>query len=192
MAFPWQVIRKAELGTGNIVEDMKLGVDLALAGYPANFCPEARFESDEAPTLQAAATRRTRWEHGHVFTLLTQAPRLLLAGCRKLRPRLWALALELAVPPLSLLFLALCLLMAICVAWWQAGGNALPVIILGTSGLLGMGTILAAWAVFGRQLLSLKILCLLPVYVLWKLPIYLKLLIAPQRNWVRTERTPAS
>ncbi len=192
MAFPWPIIRKAELGTGNIVEDMKLGVDLALAGYPSNFCPEARFESDEAPTLEAATTRRTRWEHGHVATLLAQTPRLLLAGCRRLQPRLFTLGLELAVPPLSLLFLVHTLLLTIWAAWWLAGGSALPLIVLSAAGLVGLGTVLAAWAVFGRQLLSLKILCLLPVYVLWKLPIYLKLLIAPQRNWIRTERKPAS
>src|SRR5688572_3435370 len=32
MAFPWQIIRDAPLASGNIVEDMQLGLDLAVAG----------------------------------------------------------------------------------------------------------------------------------------------------------------
>jgi cellulose synthase/poly-beta-1,6-N-acetylglucosamine synthase-like glycosyltransferase len=192
MAFPWGVIRKADLGTGNIVEDMKLGIDLALAGHPARFCPEARFVSDDAPTLDAAAKRRTRWEHGHVATILTQAPRLLAGALRSGKVSLVALALELAVPPLSLLFFIQAFLGAACLLSWQLGGSALPALIWASGGGIAVVTILTAWAIFGRRLISPKFLCLLPVYVLWKAPIYLKLMVAPQRNWVRTERKRAS
>jgi hypothetical protein len=40
MAFPWDIIRSAELASGFIVEDLKLGLDLADAGHPPVFCPE--------------------------------------------------------------------------------------------------------------------------------------------------------
>jgi cellulose synthase/poly-beta-1,6-N-acetylglucosamine synthase-like glycosyltransferase len=192
MAFPWPVLRAAEFGTGNIVEDMQLGIDLALAGHPPRFCPAARFESDDAPTPEAAAKRRTRWEHGHVFTLLTQAPRLLTAGIVRGRPRLLALALELCVPPLSLLGFAAVALLGICALWNLGGGSSLPLFVLGFGMVAGVAAILCSWLKFGRGLLSPKILVLLPVYVLWKLPIYLRLLVAPQRNWVRTERHPGT
>jgi cellulose synthase/poly-beta-1,6-N-acetylglucosamine synthase-like glycosyltransferase len=191
MAFPWHVIWQANLGTGNIVEDMQLGIDLALAGYPARFCPEARFHSDDAPHEEATAKRRTRWEHGHVFTLLTQAPRLFMAGLIRLRPRLIALAMELAVPPLSLLLVVQLLFMIFFAVWWQAGRSELPVAIQTAAWLACTATIGVAWWRFGRALISPRTLLLLPVYVLWKLPIYLKLLRAPQRTWERTERKPA-
>jgi cellulose synthase/poly-beta-1,6-N-acetylglucosamine synthase-like glycosyltransferase len=192
MAFPWSALSKIDLGTGNIVEDMKLGIDLAIAGHPARFCPDARFESDDAPTLDATVKRRTRWEHGHVFTLLTQTPRLFAASITRCRPRLAALALELAVPPLSLLAMTQLVLWAVCAGWWWLGGSPLPVMVLTIALAVMIIAILLAWMKFGRNLLSLKILCLLPVYVLWKIPIYLKLVIAPQRRWVRTDRNPAS
>ncbi|MCE9529730.1 MAG: glycosyltransferase family 2 protein [Planctomycetes bacterium] len=188
MAFPWAVIRKAELGTGNIVEDMKLGIDLAIAGHPARFCPDARFDSSDAPNIEAAGKRRTRWEHGHMATLLSQVPRLLLAGLVRLKPRLLALACELAVPPLSLLFIGITVLVLICFAWNLSGGSPLPLWILGIGTIGGVLGILAVWGKFGRKLLSPKILFLLPIYVLWKVPIYLKLMIAPERKWIRTER----
>ena len=41
MAFPWALIRSVDLGSGQIVEDLKLGLDLAGAGYPPGFCPDA-------------------------------------------------------------------------------------------------------------------------------------------------------
>ena len=41
MAFPWPLLRDAVLADGNIVEDMQLGLDLAAAGRPPRFCPEA-------------------------------------------------------------------------------------------------------------------------------------------------------
>ena len=35
MAFPWKIISSANLGDGELVEDLQLGLDLALAGTPA-------------------------------------------------------------------------------------------------------------------------------------------------------------
>jgi len=189
MAFPWTIIRKVELGSGNIVEDMQLGIDLAISGHAPRFCPDARFESDDAPSVVATVARRTRWEHGHVFTAVSQAPRLVFSGIFQLRPRLIGLALELGVPPLSLLFIVEALLLAVCIIYWQAfDGSSIPALIL-TIGLgAGFLTIMTAWMKFGRRLISWKILCLLPVYILWKVPIYLKLVVMPQKKWVRTER----
>ena len=46
MAIPWAAIRRIDLATGNIVEDVKMGLDLAAAGYAPRYCPEARVESD--------------------------------------------------------------------------------------------------------------------------------------------------
>src|SRR5208283_3138044 len=63
MAFPWLLIRSAPLATGNIVEDMKLGLDLAVAGQPPKLCSEARVSGELPSVRRAAVTQRTRWEH---------------------------------------------------------------------------------------------------------------------------------
>ena len=92
MAFPWALLRGAALAHGNIVEDMQLGLDLAAAGCPPRFCPEARVRSEFPSSRKAAAGQRTRWEHGHLQTLLRQAPRLAAAAL--LRRRLDLLGLR--------------------------------------------------------------------------------------------------
>jgi cellulose synthase/poly-beta-1,6-N-acetylglucosamine synthase-like glycosyltransferase len=188
MAFPWGVLRGTRLASGNIVEDMQMGIDMALAGTPPRLCLEARVSSELPVGGAAAKKQRARWEHGHVRTMLTQAPRLLLASLRQMRCDLFGLGLELSVPPLSLLFLGAALVLAAALLSWYADGSPGPALLL-LGGIAGVGlSILAAWANFGREMLPLWALMLAPVYVLWKVPIYLALLVGRVSGWVRAER----
>jgi hypothetical protein len=45
-----------------------------------------------------------------------------------------------------------------------------------------------AWVNEGRSVLSAGALLQAPLYVLWKLPIYLKLLTGRRSGWARTRR----
>jgi cellulose synthase/poly-beta-1,6-N-acetylglucosamine synthase-like glycosyltransferase len=188
MAFPWPLLRAAALAHGDIVEDMRLGLDLAAAGRPPRFCLEARVRSELPAGRKAAAAQRTRWEHGHLRTLLTQAPRLLAAAVRLRRPDLIGLALELSVPPLSMLFLLWAAALAAVAGGWLLGGSGLPALALAGGGTAVVLAILAAWVRFGRGRLPLRSLLAAPLYVLGKAPLYAAFLLRPQRAWVRTER----
>jgi cellulose synthase/poly-beta-1,6-N-acetylglucosamine synthase-like glycosyltransferase len=188
MAFPWLVIRSADLANGHIVEDMKLGLDLTIAGYPPVFCPDATVIGCLPQHGRAAETQRTRWEHGHLQSILTYVPVLVKASLQKRRVDLLALALDLCVPPLSLLVVLWigCTLSSLVAAF--LGASWIPVGVLAIAGLVLMSAILAAWAKFGRVDLPLRELLAVPFYILWKVPLYLKFLIRPQKTWVRTER----
>jgi cellulose synthase/poly-beta-1,6-N-acetylglucosamine synthase-like glycosyltransferase len=184
MAFPWQVLCQAPLASGNIVEDMQLGLDLACAGHPPQLCLTARVDG-VLPSGRAAAFRqRTRWEHGHMLTLLTQAPRLLASAVRRGRPDLLGLALEVSVPPLSVLGLLYVVMASLCFVV----RSPLPGLLLGCGGLVAGVAILAAWLRFGRSCLPFTSLLAAPFYILAKIPIYLFFLLRPQRAWVRTQR----
>lgn len=61
MAFPWQLLQRMPLATSNIVEDMKLGLDLACAGHPLQLCPQALITSELPASSQAARKQRSRW-----------------------------------------------------------------------------------------------------------------------------------
>ena len=39
MAFPWLIIRSVSIATRNIVEDMQMSLELAIAEPPTLFCP---------------------------------------------------------------------------------------------------------------------------------------------------------
>jgi len=187
MAFPWSVIRQAPLASGNIVEDMQLGLDLAITGYPTLFCRDTKVIGILPHQETAAKGQRIRWEHGHLQTLLKQVPRLIKASLVQLRFDLLALALELSIPPLSLLvtiWVAATGLALLAGIW---GAIGMPVILLAITGLMILVSVVGAWAKFGRTEVSALTLLSVPFYILWKIPLYLTFLVQRQTEWVRTD-----
>jgi cellulose synthase/poly-beta-1,6-N-acetylglucosamine synthase-like glycosyltransferase len=188
MAFPWELLHGAPLASGNIVEDMQLGLDLAIAGASPMFCGSARVRSELPATSGAATSQRTRWIHGHLTTLTTQAPRLFAAAARHGRLDLLGLALEVSVPPLSLLVLAGTVAAVALTVGWLLGGPALPALITISAGLWTALILLLAWARFGRTHLPVAGLLAIPRELFGRLSILSRFVTGPQGTWVRTER----
>ena len=189
MAFPWSLISGAALATDNLVEDMQLGMDLALAGHAPRFCPAARVTGRLPGKTAAAAVQRTRWEHGHLQTILRNVPRLVGQRLKQQRPGLIGLALDLAVPPLALLVILWGVVTVVAAALWMAGlAGMVPLGALAAIGGLLAASILAGWARFARHILPLRTLLSIPFYVVWKVPLYLAFLWKRQQVWIRTER----
>ncbi|MHB8814207.1 MAG: glycosyltransferase family 2 protein [Steroidobacteraceae bacterium] len=188
MAFPWTQIRGATLATGHIVEDLKLGLDLAAAGAAPVFCPDAEVTSSFPASDEGFKTQRTRWEHGYLSVLMQDAPSILRKAAVRGDPRLLAMGLDLSVPPLALLTLL------IAVVWGAAAGlylgvrAAAPFAIASVAASLLVVTVFAAWAAFGRSVLSLGDLLMAVAYALWKIPLYVRFLVARQIDWVRSKR----
>lgn len=188
MALPWSVIRKAYLASSNIVEDMQLGLDLAIAGHAPVFCLDAKVTGLLPQRKHAAKSQRTRWEHGHLETLLTQVPHILKASVHQKRFDLFAIALELCVPPLSLLVMIWAAALGGALIGGMLGTSLIPTVLLGIEGLLISISIIGSWANFGRANLPVLTLLVVPLYILWKIPLYLAFLVQPQTKWIRTER----
>lgn len=189
MAFPWSVLAAAPLASGNIVEDLQLGLDLALAGFPPLHCREAEVTSPLPEPGAAVVQQRTRWEHGHLQTLLRWGPRLVARGLVRGRIDLVALGLDLAVPPLSLLVLMLGVAGGLAAAGGWLGASWRPLVAVAI-GLMVLGLALgAAWWQYGRRFMPARSLLAIPFYVLGKLPIYLAFLRSRQRQWVSTTRS---
>ncbi|MBD0361482.1 MAG: glycosyltransferase family 2 protein [Coleofasciculus sp. C3-bin4] len=188
MAFPWSVIAHAPLANSNIVEDMQLAVDLAIAGHPSVFCEEAKVTGRLPQQKSAAKSQRVRWEHGHLKTLLTQVPQLIKASLGQRRFDLLAIALDLCIPPLSLLVMMWAAIMGGALLAGALGASWIPAIFLAIQGLLILISIIGAWAKFGRADLPARTLLAVPFYILWKIPLYFAFLVRPQTKWIRTER----
>ncbi len=188
MAFPWKALQSVELASGHIVEDMKLGIDLAIAGY----IPTLSLESEVVgilPDDEAAATsQRTRWEHGHLQVLTTYVPKLLGQAVHQKRLDLFTLAVDLAIPPLALWSLLGIALTAITGIAALLSIDSLPFQIQLIADIVLMSAILLAWSVWGREELSFSQLLAVPSYILWKIPLYLKAVVDPQKSWIRTKR----
>ena len=187
MAFPWDIIRSARLASGHIVEDMKLGVDLARAGRPPLFCPEALVLSRFPASADGRKTQRARWEHGHLAMILREGPRLLLEGLRG-KLGLLALALDMVVPPLALLALSIIVLVAFSAAHALLTFSLAPLVAAGVIALMFGAAIGLSWLRFGMGILSFRRLLLGLVYALCKVPLYFGFVVRRQVEWVRSKR----
>jgi cellulose synthase/poly-beta-1,6-N-acetylglucosamine synthase-like glycosyltransferase len=155
MALPWELIHTAPLASGHIVEDLRLGFDLAAAGAPPLFCPRALVTSVFPIHVQGAADQRARWEQGHVGVILHVAPRALWRSLVERRPGLAAMALDICGPPLAM-FVLLLVGQAVVDAIVFASGGARTPFWLGFAALaISMLAVLIAWMRFGRRVLSL-------------------------------------
>jgi cellulose synthase/poly-beta-1,6-N-acetylglucosamine synthase-like glycosyltransferase len=188
-AFPWAALETHSFDGGNIVEDMQLAIELALAGSPPSYCEDAVLFAALPDRPAAFVSQRRRWEHGHLRTLATQAPRLGLAFLRTGRIELAAMLIDLAVPPLSLVA-ALNLMLAIAglVAIGLGTGWA-PAAISGAALGLLAGAVGLAWWRFARDWMPFRFLLSVPLYVLAKLPLYASFVFRRESTWVRTARS---
>ena len=188
MAFPWDVIEKAPLASGHIVEDLQLGLDLAAAGTPPLFCPGALVTSVFPLTPAALATQRTRWEHGHLGVIAGMAPRLLWRAAKEGRGALAALVVDLCVPPLAALVMALCVVTIAAALLVVAGGPSAALFVAGAAFLLLVGSLSLAWRGFARHIVTWRELASAPSYVFGKVGIYARMFRRKQTDWVRTRR----
>jgi hypothetical protein len=167
---------------------MQLGLDLALANVAPLFCGEAQVTGRLPREDKIAYGQRTRWEHGHLRTIATQAPRLFKAGIVHRNLQAIAMAMELSVPPLALLTLALLTLGGgAAVAGWLGAGWLAAKLLLGGIAAVAI-CLLCAWARFGRGVVPVSALLAAPIYIAWKIPMYLAFLFRRQTEWNRTAR----
>jgi cellulose synthase/poly-beta-1,6-N-acetylglucosamine synthase-like glycosyltransferase len=187
-AFPWAALRARSFDGGNIVEDMQLGVDLALAGWPPSYCDDAALVAALPDHAAAFVSQRRRWEHGHLRTLTSQVPRLGLAFLKTGRIGLAAMLVDLSVPPLSLLVAINLALVLISVVAGLFGAGWMPAAVSAAAiGLLG-GSVGLAWWCFARAWMPFRFLLSVPLYVLTKLPLYASFLFRRESAWIRTAR----
>lgn len=188
MAFPWHLIRRAELASGHIVEDLMLGLDFAEAGHAPQFCPEATVTSTFPANTEGMRSQRTRWEHGHLSVLLREGPRRLMKSLATRNADLFTLVVDMCVPPLALLTLLVLSLCVVGSVLWGVTGVVLPWALAFLNLMLLAIAVLMAWIRFGRGILSLNNLAYAPFYALGKVPLYLRFLIKRQVEWVRSRR----
>jgi cellulose synthase/poly-beta-1,6-N-acetylglucosamine synthase-like glycosyltransferase len=189
MAFPTGLLLNRDLGNSRLAEDTALGIALASAGYPARFLSSARVHSRFPASEVGNQQQRERWEKGHLENIVDLVPRALVQSLRDGNVGLAALAIDMAIPPLSLLVLitAGCgVLAGIAVA---LGAPLLAVAIPLVSGLLlVLGTVLA-WLAIGRDVLSSRELLRLPLHAVRKFDFYRRIARGKGTSaWIRTDR----
>ena len=188
MALPWRVFAEADLGGSNIVEDLALGLELADRATAPTLVEGATVWS---PAASAGGTlvQRRRWEGGYLVTALRKAPSALLRSIAHADLRGVCAALDLSIPPLALLLVLNAIAFVLALAATLAGAAAWPLVVQVAVGIIAAIALWLAWAREGRTFASGATLLRMPLYVVWKLPMYLGLARSgAPKEWLRTGR----
>lgn len=188
MAFPWCALSKVSVASGEIVEDLRLGLDLARQKTPPLFCSDIAVESMFPVSAEGLNVQRTRWEHGHLTMMIKSAPDLTVNALRNRNFNLLAMVLDMMVPPLALLAMVVLAYLLVAIGWFYMTEKIFPLMLAVCIFLLFGLSVFGAWIKFGRHVISLLGLLYVPFYVLRKIPLYLKFMVNRQVEWVRSNR----
>lgn len=189
MIFPWDIIRSAPLSSGNLVEDLKLGLDLAVVGAAPHFYPFVIGTSDFPMSEKGTDTQRERWVKGHVEMILKAAPRLFIRAILDRNIELLALTLDLAVPPLSLLVLMLVGIFGTACLSSLISSSSAPLMVATGNLVVFAFAILLAWLKFGRDILPPRSFFPIGRLLLQRIRLYCQMILGKTAShWIRTDR----
>lgn len=188
MAFPWSLLSSVNIATGHIVEDMRLGIDFAIKGFPPIFFPDTKIYSFFPTTQHGIDQQRKRWEHGHISTIISEVPRLLWCSIRKRNLALFFIGLDILIPPVALL--AAISLLHTGISGLIYYFTTFPVALIVSMSVLSVFfvSIGVAWFRHGRSIISFRDLMYAVFYLAKKIPVYMQFLYARQTSWVRAKR----
>lgn len=187
MAFTTDVLVAVPYAAFSIVEDVEQGVRLAQAGHRVRYAGEAHVLGAMTTSEHASRSQRRRWEGGRFALARAHVPGLLARGPRD-RVAM-DIAMDLLVPPLSTLALAITLGTACSLALVLFEPSAALVLVPWlASGIAVAAYTLRGWQISETGWRGLSALAYAPVYVAWKMTLRLRRDKSPKGAWVRTAR----
>lgn len=184
MAFKTPTLLEMGWPARSIVEDLEISLMLLLSGKSVAYNGNAIVRSEMPQTAEQAETQRERWEGGRYQIIREYTPQLLAAYRNSGRWKYLDAWLDLALPPFTLMVLVV--LLSTACGWLLSTDLAL------TSGMLGIAAIAfycaSALIQTNAPAKVWKNLMAAPLFLLWKIPLSLKLLGNKQKQWNRTTR----
>jgi len=188
MCFSRDIISKYGWNATSIVEDLEYGIMLHLNGVRVHFASEAKIYAEIPATFRDAKIQRTRWDIGKFHIRNKYALKLLKRWILKKDISFLDSALELLIPPYSLL-LAVCFVLfgLFMLVSFDVRGllfylwlTIICSLILYT--LLGL--------IVGKAKLDIyRNLVYAPFFIIWRIVIVVKgLLVGNKGRWIKTQR----
>lgn len=192
MAFTTEALVRAPHQAHSVVEDLEYGIRLARAGIRVAYVSQAWVRGDMPANAAASQTQRDRWEGGRRMIRKSQGRALAREAIATGNPVLADLAVDLYVPPLGQLVMALTIGFAAATGTGLGGRRQRAVYVHGI-GLVGVVLHVGrAWKASGTGLGGMVDLARAPAYVAWKLIRRVQQTVGQREaipsNWVRTAR----
>lgn len=187
MCFPAEVIREYGWPSDSLGEDREYGLFLLTQGVKVVYVPEAISFGQAAPSWRDASKQRLRWYGGGVEIQKRYALKLLRMGLGQLNLAALDQAIELLLPPFSMLALLSAFIVFIQAIWRSLGllsfgGAVLMFCLWGAFPIIGLVFERAPASAYRSLLFS-------PIYLVWRVVLGARARLKGGRvEWVRTRR----
>ncbi len=188
MCFAAAVLDRFDWESFALAEDAEFHLRLVDAGLRVAYAPGAQVLAEMPTTLRQAHSQNVRWERGRLQMLRAWGPRLLATGlARRDATRLDAIAEQLTPPLSALTALVVAPLLVATALPARAARRLATALALGE-----VAYVLAGLRLVGAQPRAYLTLLLAPVYIAWKLGVYVVAALGlGDERWVRTARGDA-
>jgi 1,2-diacylglycerol 3-beta-glucosyltransferase len=189
MCFTREVLAKVPHQAFSIVEDLEYGIRLGEAGYRVRYAGEAHVYGEMVTAGKASRSQRSRWEGGRFLIARSHGPRLLRLALARRDPLLLDLAMDVLVPPLSILAGAVGagLLASVALALHRHGA-LFPLSLWAACAAGLLVYVLRGWWLSATGVRGLLDLLCAPAYMAWKLTLLVRPRAHRKDDWVRTTR----
>ncbi len=184
MGFRTEILSEYGWPAHSIVEDREFTLILLKDDIHVHYNPDAVVRSEMVITGNQASSQRSRWEGGGFSLARQMSPMLLRLWLRRFESKFLLSFFELVVPPLALMVLWALLSAGLSIfivqkLVWLSILQWLVLVLYVLSGQVQRRAPLSTW----------MYLLTAPLYLCWKLPIYLKMLLGrSSTRWSRTSR----
>lgn len=185
MCFSRRTVERIGWSARGLAEDIEQHNTLLRAGARVAFADDVVVTGHAPSTLATSTGQHRRWEAGRASAARRQAIPLLARGLRARSTPMIDAAIEMLVPPISLLAAAF----AVCaVAGWVAGAAGVFV-----GAIIGIA-LLTFYVISGVALArisardAVRAAIAAPGYIVWKVVLYVRALFARPEHWEPTRR----
>lgn len=185
MCFRRDVIDRVGWNVFGLAEDIEQHLFLVRQGLRVEFVREAVVLGDAPGTLQSAQGQHRRWEAGRLSAARAEVLPLLSSGVRHRSIAMIDAAIELAIPPLSVVGIVIAAMfpVALILRWW-------PLLALDVIGVGALSLYVASGFVVARTPVGdiARSLIAAPRFAAWKAQVYVRAIITKPTGWESTHR----
>lgn len=193
MCFATDLLEEVPHDAFSVVEDLEYGVRLGERGHRVHYAGEAHVYGEMVASEKASRSQRARWEGGRLQMAKRHAVPLIVRAVKERDPVLADLAMDILVPPLSVLVAATVAgttaSAALALVTWRPN---VALVLFGASGVFLATYAVRGWQVSGTGARGLATLGYAPVYMAWKATLGLRNSRRRPDEWVRTARSSES
>ncbi len=190
MCFRSEVLKDVPWNAWSLTEDLEYGLILLLNGIKIDFAPEATVFAQMPVEAKNAESQRSRWELGRLQIIRMYTTKFLAESYKKRSTAFFDVFIDLITPPfVNMMLMVMVSLLAVYGLWLFGFVETFLLLLWGLLALIGIAYFFVGMYVAGADKDLYKSLLHLPVYIFWKVKVYINAFKKGKEvNWVKTER----